>query len=185
MEFQYKYTEKQMKLSKLIHKLWEQHIMWTRSFIISVAEELKDLDLVTNRLLQNPTDMANALSMFYSPKITHEFKKLFTEHLEIAGKLVVATKEGNNKEVMLYRNKWYENADQIAAFLAKINPYWKFREWQKLLHSHLKMTEQEAIYQINGQYEESIRIYDKIEKQALMMADYMFLGLIKQFDNSK
>ncbi|MGI6728179.1 MAG: hypothetical protein ACOX4P_06500 [Anaerovoracaceae bacterium] len=50
---------KQIKIMNTLRKLWEQHVMWTRSFIISTIEGLSDLDPVTKRLLQNPTDFAN------------------------------------------------------------------------------------------------------------------------------
>ena len=43
-----------------MRKLWSQHVYWTRFFIISTAEELPDLKYVTNRLLENPGDFANA-----------------------------------------------------------------------------------------------------------------------------
>ena len=51
-------------ISKTLRKLWEQHVMWTRSFIISTASDLNDLELVTNRLLQNPTDFYDFLATY-------------------------------------------------------------------------------------------------------------------------
>lgn len=176
------YTERQVMLNKLLRKLWEQHVMWTRSFIISTVEELDDLELVTNRLLSNPTDFAKALSLFYDSETAHHFQELFTDHLEIAAKLVNATKDGNEDEALNYRRLWYQNADEIADFLNTINPYWSFIEWQRLLYSHLLMIEMEAFYRINKQYNDDIKIYDTSEEEALMMADFMADGLIKQFD---
>ena len=43
-----------LEITNTLRKLWEQHIMWTRSFIISTAENLGDVELVTERLLGNP-----------------------------------------------------------------------------------------------------------------------------------
>lgn len=51
-----------------------------------------------------------------------------------------------------------------------------------MLFRHLELTEQEAVLVLNGQYQESIRIYDRIQAQALGMADFMACGIIKQFD---
>jgi hypothetical protein len=39
-----------------MRRLWEDHITWTRLFIVSAAADLPDLDATTARLLQNQTD---------------------------------------------------------------------------------------------------------------------------------
>lgn len=78
-----------------MRKLWSQHVYWTRFFIISTAEELPDLKYITNRPLENPGDFAKVLKIFYGEKKADEFKKLLTEHLQIAGDLVNADKDMN------------------------------------------------------------------------------------------
>jgi len=45
-----------INLINLFRELWEEHIFWTRNFIISAIAGLDDLEYVTNRLLRNPTD---------------------------------------------------------------------------------------------------------------------------------
>ncbi|MOA27889.1 hypothetical protein D3C78_1487940 [compost metagenome] len=50
-----------------------------------------------------------------------------------------------------------------------------------MLHEHLKLTKDEAVYQLTGQYQQSIDTYDKIEKQALEMADVLTKGIVQQF----
>ena len=59
------YTQYQVELLNELRMLWEQHIHWTRSFIISTAANLGDLEPVTNRLLQNPGDFGKVFRMFY------------------------------------------------------------------------------------------------------------------------
>ena len=86
-------TCNQQEIINKIRKLWSQHVYWTHFFIISTAEELPDLKYVTDRLLENPIDFANILKKFYGKKKAEEFKKLLTEHLNIAGELVNADKE--------------------------------------------------------------------------------------------
>ena len=43
-----------------MRKLWEDHIIWTRLFIISAAADLPDKAAATDRLLQNQADIGNA-----------------------------------------------------------------------------------------------------------------------------
>lgn len=168
-------------LSKRLRNLWEQHVYWTRFFIISTAADLCDLKPVTNRLLRNPDDFAKLLAPFYGEKITGEFKELFTEHLLIAADLVNAAKMQDNRKVEDARRRWYENAEEIARFLSEINPCWSEHKWRELLFNHLEMTEMEAVLRLNCEFEEDIKVFDKIEEEALKMADYMACGIIKQF----
>src|ERR1043165_3791243 len=48
-----------------MRKLWEDHITWTRLYIVSFAAGLPDTDAVAQRLLQNQTDIGNAVKPFY------------------------------------------------------------------------------------------------------------------------
>lgn len=50
-----------------------------------------------------------------------------------------------------------------------------------MLYKHLAMTKDEAVNILTGKYLESINGYDKIEEQALVMADMMTNGIINQF----
>lgn len=168
-------------LTNLFRKLWEQHVMWTRSFIISTAADLGDLELVTQRLLRNPVDTAEVLRWYYGAEKANEFERLLTAHLNIAGQLVNAAKQGDAAAVADLRKQWYANADEIAAFLAAINPCWIEEWWRSMFYEHLELTEQEAVYRLNGEYAKDIAIYDKIEEEALKMADEMANGIIRQF----
>ena len=170
-----------ISLMKTWRKLWVQHVMWTRSFVISTASDLGDLDFVTQRLMQNPGDMAEVIRPFYGNQTAATFQRLFTEHLSIAAKLVNAAKAGDTESVAELEEKWYQNADEIAAFLAAVNRYWNKQQWQDFLHSHLKMTKSETVYRLSGKYADDIMTYDKIEREALQMADYMTIGMAHQF----
>lgn len=170
-----------LNLSNSMRNLWVQHVMWTRSFIISTAASLEDLQAVTKRLLRNPTDFAIALSLFYPEEIAKKFEALLREHLLIGAKLVNHAKEGNTEEVRKDEIEWYRNADEIAFFLASINPYWNAFEWRTMLYKHLRMTEREAVERLNKRFENDIAEYDLIEQEALLMADMMTYGLINQF----
>lgn len=158
--------------------------MWTRSFIVSDAADLPDLQMVTQRLLRNPTDFANELRKYYGNANADRFENLLREHLLIAADLVNAAKAGKTQEANEQRAIWYQNADDIAEFLAGINPNWSVTEWRNMLYDHLQMTENLAELRLSNEFEKDIAESDEIEKQALMMADYMAEGIKKQFNIS-
>jgi hypothetical protein len=148
---------------------------------MSIALDLPDEDFVVTRLLQNPRDFELALSPFYGDEIASKFNDLLTSHLTIAAQLVKAAKTGDNILAADIEKQWYANADEIAAFLGSINPYWSQEEWKMMLHKHLELVKAEAVDMLTKDFEASIKVYDEIERQALEMADVMSGGIIKQF----
>ncbi|MDF2609295.1 MAG: hypothetical protein K0R92_769 [Lachnospiraceae bacterium] len=175
------YSDNQVMLLNEFRELWEQHVMWTRSFIISTVANLEDLEFVTNRLLKNATDMAAPFRRFYNTEIADQFEELMRQHLLIAADLINAALKGDAEAAAETRIEWYQNADDIAAFLAIINPYWSQSVWKEMMYDHLSMLEHEVSARIQGRYQEDIAVYDDIQKQALMMADVMSEGIIRQF----
>lgn len=173
----------EMDLINLMRMLWQQHIMWTRIVIMGLVEDLPDLEYTTERLLRNPQDFANALRPYYGDEIASEFATLLTEHLTIAAELVQAAKAGDNNRATQIEQRWYDNADQIAAFLANINPYWSEEDWKAMMYEHLAMVRSEAVNMLTQNYALGIDEFDDMERQALEMADMMAEGIALQFPN--
>ncbi|MCE5236560.1 MAG: acetylglutamate kinase [Clostridiaceae bacterium] len=170
----------QIELTNKLRELWFEHVMWSRAFIMSAINDSKDLDAVTQRLLRNPADFAAFLRPIYGVQKAAVFEGLLRDHLLIAGAFVNATKAGDQQEAEKQKKKWYANADDIAAFLHEINPYWNEKVWKELLYDHLGMLEDEATAIMESQYEKSIDIFDQIQAEAMKMADYMAYGILKQ-----
>lgn len=170
-----------LNLSNQMRELWEQHGAWTRMAIMSIVFELRDEQATLRRLLQNPADFADALLPFYGKRNAREFDRLLTDHLPIAADLVRAAQGGNARRVEQLDRRWHQNAREIAAFFARINPFWSERRWRDMLFEHLRQVTQEAVTMLQGQFERSVRTYDAIETQSLGMADEMWRGIVRQF----
>lgn len=173
--------ENMMDLMNYFRMLWEQHVAWTRMAVIGLVHQLPEAQLILQRLLRNATDFANALAPFYGEEAAREFARLLSEHLTIASELVQALMAGDNNAVTDADRRWRENADQIAKFLASVNPYWTEEDWSAMLYEHLDLLSANIENMIAQNYEESISGYDEIEMQALEMADMMAEGLAMQF----
>lgn len=168
-------------LSNHLRLLWEQHVYWTRLFIVSTVFNLPDATAVTNRLLQNPKDFEAVFRPIYGEAQAAKFEKLLTAHLMLGGQFVKASALGNSLAAAQYEKQWYENADDIASFLSQLNPFWPEQEWRRMLQAHLAMTTQQAAEYIKGDYKGSVPTFDRIEKEALEMADRMTMGIKQQF----
>lgn len=168
-------------LIEYFRMLWEQHITWTRITALSIVHNLPETELVTQRLLRNATDFGNAMATFYGEEVAQQFANLFTEHITIAAELVQAAVAGNNEAYAEVQQRWYDNAEQIATFLASINPFWSEDDWGAMMFEHLDLLAANIANMVAGNYAESISGYDEVEMQALEMADMMAEGIAEQF----
>lgn len=175
------YTRLEVNLMNQMRKLWDDNILWTRMAIISIVEKTPDEVLVTKRLLRNPSSFTTILKVFYGDEIASKFEVLFTNHLLLALEFVKAAMSGDKLATLEAERRWYANADELAAFLASINPYWPEKIWKEMLYEHIALTKDESIDRINKYYAADILIYDKIQTQVMKMADIMSEGIIRQF----
>ncbi|MEO4052065.1 hypothetical protein [Solibacillus sp. CAU 1738] len=161
--------------------LWMEHVNWTRMTIMGIVFNLPDLPFVQERLLKNATDLGNCLRPFYGDQIANHYAELIKEHLVIAAELVTAAAKGDNETAQQKEKAWYENADQIVAFLSSINPFINKQELQKMFYSHLSLTKEEAVNMLQKNYEADIEVFDKIEAEAMAMSDMIASAIVKQF----
>ncbi len=173
-------TTASVDLNRKLRSLWEQHVFWTRLTVNSIVDGLGDVQPTTARLLRNPSDFAQVLAPIYGTAIAGQFEKLLREHLTIAAELVTDLKSGNSTAADAQK-RWYANADEIATFLAQINPYWSKVEWQRMMYEHLRLLTEEVGSRIAKDYVRNVELSDSIEPQALGMADMMTSGIVQQF----
>ena len=105
-----------------MRKLWEDHVTWTRLYIVSVGAALPDKDLTAKRLIQNQVDIGNAIKPFYGEDAGNKLTELLKEHILGAADLLAAAKAGDQAKVATEKARWYRNADDVAAFLSAANP---------------------------------------------------------------
>jgi hypothetical protein len=167
---------------KAMRKLWEDHITWTRLFIVSASADLPDLGATTDRLLRNQTDIGDAIKPFYGVAAGDQLAALLRTHILTAADLLAAAKAGDSAAVEAARTAWYANADDIAAFLSTANPKnWDFAEMQAMMREHLDLTLAEAVAQLEGRFADSVALYDEVHEQILAMADMLATGIERQF----
>jgi hypothetical protein len=174
-------TSKSEQLRMAMHKLWEDHIVWTRNVILNIMDDLPGTEQAVNRLLSNQDDIGNAVKPFYGDAGGKELTRLLREHITTAADLLKAAKTGNNSAFDAANKKWFANADEISNFLSKANPHWKLDDMKKMMNEHLTLTTNEAVARLKKDYAADVKAYDKVHDEILMMADMLTDGIIKQF----
>jgi len=165
-----------------MRKLWEDHITWTRLFIVSFAGDLPDLGATTDRLLQNQVDIGDAIRPFYGDEAADRLTALLTKHITTAAALLDAAKNGDDTAFASAHDDWYRNARHIARFLHEANPTrWPLADMRSMMREHLDLTLAEASDHLTGHYVQDIADYDAVHREILHMADMLSRGIIQQF----
>ena len=165
-----------------MRKLWEDHITWTRLAIISLETGTPDTDATVGRLLQNQTDIGNAIRPFYGKAAGKELTKQLRTHILIAADVIAAAKAGDGAALAEAQARWVKNADQIATVLNSVNPrFWKLGPMEAEMHRHLDLTTKEAVARLQGNWAADVAAYDAVHEHILHMSDLLSAGIVKQF----
>jgi hypothetical protein len=165
-----------------MRKLWEDHITWTRLFIVSATADLPDLQATTDRLLRNQSDIGDAIKPYYGRAAGAQLTELLRGHILTAADILSAAKAGDSAALAQAKAAWYENADQIAGFLANANPRnWKLGDMKSMMREHLDLTLSEAVAHLEGRYADDVAFYDQVHDAILEMSDMLASGIERQF----
>jgi hypothetical protein len=177
-------SEKAVALHSDMRKLWEDHITWTRLAIISLLGDTPDTEATVGRLLQNQADLGNALKPFYGDAAGNQLTALLREHILIAAEVIAAAKAGDQAKLGDAQARWEANADEIAAFLNSANPrFWTLPVMKAEMRMHLKLTTDEVVARLQGDWAADVAAYDAVHDHILHMSDLLSSGLIKQFQH--
>jgi hypothetical protein len=163
-----------------MRKLWSDHVVWTRQYIVAAVANDPSAQAAATRLLKNQDDIGNAIVPYYGSDTGRKLTDLLKQHITIAVDLVTAAKANDTAKLGEADKRWHANAVDIATFLSGANPNWPKQTLVDMLNEHLALTKQEAVARLQGKWDEDVAAFDKIYAQAMMMADALSEGIIKQ-----
>jgi glutamate synthase domain-containing protein 3 len=168
-------------LQRAMHRLWADHAIWTRDYVVAAIADAPDAEMAANRLLRNQEDIGNAIVPLYGDDAGRGLTDLLRQHILIAVDLVDAAKAGDKRRFKREDKRWDDNAAEIAAFLAGANPNWPEDDVRDLLAQHLELTRQEVVARLEENWEGDVAAFDDILTEILTLADALSEGIVKQF----
>lgn len=174
-------SKAEFELSKAMRLAWSQHVYWTRLVLISIVDALKDTNFAVNRVLRTAKDISDLFRPTFGNAAGDAINKLLTEHISILGDLMKASKDNDAANIARLKNAWYKNADEMTEAFASIG--YDKEDTRRMLYSHLDLTLQELANRLAGNYSEDVNSFNKVEQEAMMMADYFVDGMVRMFPN--
>jgi len=165
-----------------MRQLWDDHVFWTRLYIVSALGDLPDKQVTTERLLRNQTDLGNAIKPFYGDAAGTKLTALLRDHILIAADIVTAAKAGDAAKLESSKTRWVSNADDIASFLSTANPsHWPAADMKTMMREHLDLTTAELTARLQKDWAADGAAFEKVRTQILRMSDMLADGVAAQF----
>ncbi len=178
-------VEKRITFRNAMGEYWEDHITWTRMFIISDLADSPDLPVTTQRLLQNQVDIGHAIKPYYGDAAGDQLTGLLRDHILIAADVVAAAKAGDSARLNDQMARWQANADEIGDFLGSANPdNWPAADMKAMMHQHLDLTTAEVVARLHQDWAGDIAAYGKVHLHILVLADELTNGIVAQFPDA-
>jgi len=172
-------TYEQMNQIYNIRMFWFDLTDWVRAFMLSKYNDVGNEDEVYARLQQVVADYVNNLNQFFGETIVvNELQLELNAYIDLIDSLITAQKEGNTEEIDRITRLLYQNANDRAASVSSINPYWDENEWRTRLNNNLRSTLDESTMFLTGDYARNLDIFSTLMDQAESSSDYFAQGLL-------
>ena len=164
-----------------LRKLWSDHVIWTREYIVAAVHGTPDADAAAGRLLRNQEDIGAAIVPYYGQAAGDALTGILKQHILIAVDLVAAAKSGDNDAFATHDARWTANAGEIARFLSSANPNWPEKDVFDLLALHLQLTKGEVVARLQQDWAADVKAFDDIFNEIMVLGDALNDGLAAQF----
>ncbi len=171
-------TYGQMNLINDFRAHWTEFGLWARSYMVSTITGFSNLASISNRLYRIPSELGEMFEPYFGVEISEQFQQLLLLYVVHVQTLITAVNSRDRKAADAAAVMLYKSSDDIADFLAQINPNWNKSQSQYLFNHLNEMVISEMIAILSGDFEKELDIRDRIFNHSLIMGDYMASGVM-------
>ena len=174
-------TYDQLNAIYRIRMFWYELVSLIRNYMISRYKNLGEPaeEFFYNELMQVAVNFTNALRKIFGDKVPENYIQLFYTYLELIDAFITAQMVGNTDEINRITQLLYQNADQRAAAISSMNPFWDETVWKNKIYTNLRSTIEESTTFLSGDYARNIDIFNTLLTQAESTGIYFTQGLLK------
>ena len=175
-------NRKTLQAAASLRDLWLGHIFWVRNVSIATINR-NDLaaKVAEQQAVANAKAIAASIEPFYGASAKESFFKLLAGHYGAVKAYLVATVAGEPVAQGRATQTITSNAEEIAIFLSKANPYLPKDAVQSLLLAHGGHHIQQIQQLKDRKYEAEAQTWEEMKKHVYQIADATADALAKQF----
>ncbi len=176
-------THKRSETAAALRDLWVGHIFWVRNVSVAVIDKNDPaMKVAEQQAVANAQSIAGSIEPFYGNAAKNDFFKLLAGHYGAVKAYVLATASGDASGQDAATRSLTSNADEIAAFLSKANPYLPKDAVRGLLIAHGGHHIQQIQQLKNREYEAEANTWNDMKGHVYQIADATAGALAKQFN---
>jgi hypothetical protein len=164
-----------------LRKLWTDHVIWMRAFIVSTAADLPDAQVASERLQRNQEEIGSLVGRHYGRSTGDQLTALLKEHVWSTVERLRATKIGDEGAQSRAEERAERNAAQMADLLSQANPNWSRGRIHELLRDRLAHVNEEIDFRIAGRWDADLKAFDASHKQILKLAEAFAEGIVRHY----
>ena len=175
-------SAKTLYIAAVLRDLWVGHIFWVRNVSIAIFNTNDAaMKAAEGRAVSNAKSIAATIEPFYGVPAKEAFFKLLAGHYGAVKAYLVASASGDASAQANATQSLTSNAEEIAVFLSKANPYLQ----KDALHSLLLAHGGHHIRQIqqlkDRKYDAEAKTWEDMKDHIYQIADATTDALAKQF----
>ncbi|PPQ17149.1 hypothetical protein CV770_22555 [Bradyrhizobium sp. AC87j1] len=175
-------TDKTSETAATLRDLWIGHIFWVRAVSLATIEKQGAIAKTAERqAVSNAQSIAAAIEPFYGAAAKDAFFKLLAGHYGAVKAYLTATVAGDATRQGAATQSLTSNAEEIANFLSKANPYLQKDAVNGLLQAHGSHHIQQIQQLTDHQYDAEAQTWEEMKIHIYQIADATADALAKQF----
>ncbi len=136
-------TYGQMNIIFQARNLWREFVIWSRVYLISRVAGIGIAEDVFNRIYRIPMEFGDITRLIFGNQAAEVTVQQLSVTVALFRELVDTMIAGNNEAASVLVQDLYKNADERAAYLASINPFWDETQWKYLIYTFYSYSFQE------------------------------------------
>jgi len=165
-----------MNLIFRARNLWRDLVLWSRVYLTSRLGGIGITEDVFNRIYRIPLEFGDIIRFIFGNQAAETIVQQLSSNVILYRELVEAMISGDNEAASAITQQLYVNADQRAAFMASINPFWDETQWKNLIYTFYNYSFQEIISILTND-PGNVALFDRFLQYTDIMGDYFAQGL--------
>lgn len=175
-------TDKTFETAAALRDLWIGHIFWVRAVSLATIEKQDAVaKTAEQQAVANAQSIAATIEPFYGAGAKDAFFKLLAGHYGAVKAYLEATVAGDATKQSTATQSLTSNAQEIASFLSKANPYLPKDAVSNLLLAHGGHHIQQIQQLKDRKYDAEAQTWEEMKNHIYQIADATADALAKQF----
>ncbi len=118
---------------------------------------------------------------YYGQEAANRVRQIYLDYFQNVHDLIESYLRNDVAEIAQHRAILYQDVDEFAQLLSRLNRYWDYETLRSLLYVMVDDTINQIENTVRQDYQNDIAAYDQLIDQIYRVSDELTYGILKQF----